>query len=146
MAQPLLVLADADPRTIYSMFFAHDCHEQDWYNEMKDGPDDTVLAEFYNLIRQSHLVARFGEDGGEYTHYLFQDHQGCLHLLYDDDAGVLSLRAFADKAAANAAFEQYIASVDFQEERMPWIVWAGKPLLEFASMDADDITDAMRRR
>ena len=143
-----LVWLDAGyPRTIFSMFLEHMYREEDWYLEMTDDPSETpAVTEFYNLLHDSHLVAYygcFGDIGGNCT-YVFEDTQGCIHLVYDDDAGVLYLAAFGDRAAAIASFEQYRNCADRKERE--WVGALPNPPLEISSMYTDDIVEAMGRR
>jgi hypothetical protein len=150
MANSLLWVKN-DLRTIFSMFFEHDYQEQDWYCEMDfnknttaDPTEPTILTKFDNLIRQSHVVAVYGNNGHEYCEYLFQDPQGCIHAAFDDDGGVLVLGAFADEAAANAAFVHY---TNFNDKDYPWVSFlareSNKPMLEIAGIDSICINNAI---
>ena len=80
--------------------------------------EPTISTKFDDLIRQSHVVAIYGNNGDEYCEYLFQDSEGSIHAAFDDDAGVLVLGAFTDEAAANAAFVQY---TNFEDKDYPWV-------------------------
>ena len=117
----LLEWVQDDPRNLFSMFFQRDYAEQDWVMEAdlyKDEdphcPECQAVAGFCDLIHHSYVVAVNGDNDCGMCGYLFQDPNGQIHTAYDDDAGILVLYAFRDKAAAAAAFELYIHSPEYR--------------------------------